>query len=267
MDYGASSTIWENNISEGPFPAPSYGGSSIDTISGSNLSNPTFLGNIMLGANFSQNPHTSTDVMSGVNYSNNVVIKPGTYGLAVRGSTSNTIDHFSIFNPSTTACGGQCDGVVQDKNPPIDITPSSTMQSSFVFNNPGSVAGFNITDGTAGLSFLGASGAKSISNAAVANPFNAAPTQMGSCYLWIPSASNLSAADSEGTQIGANVLYEYEGGALTASPLWSADAGAFHAGAIVAGVNDIAGSSLFDVQTRLNVNLNGCSYPSSYAGW
>jgi hypothetical protein len=101
----------------------------------------------------------------------------------------------------------------------------------------------------------------------VSNPFNAAPTQMSSCYLWIPSASNLISADSDGSQIGANVLYEYEGGVLTATPLWSADAGAFRAGAIVAGVNDVAGTSLFDVQTRLNVNQNGCSYPSSYAGW
>jgi hypothetical protein len=267
MDYGASSTIWENNISEGPMPSPSYGGSSLDTVSGTNLSNAKFFGNILLDGNFTQNPHTSTDIMSGVNYSNNVVITPGTYGFAIRGSTLNAVDHFSIFTPSATACGGACDGVVQDQNPPVDITPSSTMTSSVIFNNPGSVAGFEIVNGISTLSYLSAFGASGLSNVSVSNPFTAAPTNMGSCYLWIPASSNLHGAGSAGSDLGATVLYEYSGGSLTGEPLWSTASGAFRGGAIAAGVNNVAGSSLFDVQTRLNVNQNGCSYPSSYAGW
>ena len=267
-NYGASSTLWENNISEGPVPNLGYGGITTDTISGNNQSGAQFLGNIVLNASaFDQNPHTSTDVISGFNYSNNVEINSNTLGFYIRGSFLNTVDHLSVFAPSSSGCGGPCSGMAQDNAGFSSITPTSTITSSVIFGNPSRVVGSDIANGTSTLNYLTAYGAGAISNVTVSHPFAAQPTNIGSCYLWIPSASNLSAAGSDGTQIGADVLYEYERGALTASPLWSADAGAFHAGAIVAGVNDVAGSSLFDVQTRLNVNQNGCSYPSSYAGW
>ena len=68
-----------------------------------------------------------------------------------------------------------------------------------------------------------------------------------------------------GADIGANVLYRYHNGSLTNQPLWDPVTGAFPHGAIVAGVNDIAGSSAFDVHKRLNVNTNGCPFPSGYA--
>jgi hypothetical protein len=41
--------------------------------------------------------------------------------------------------------------------------------------------------------------------------------------------------------------------------------GAFPHGAIVSGVNDIGGSSAYDVHTRLNINTNGCAFPGSAA--
>ena len=52
---------------------------------------------------------------------------------------------------------------------------------------------------------------------------------------------------------------------LTNQPLWNPSTGEFPGGAIVPGVNDIAGSSRFDVHKRLNVNTNGCSFPAGYA--
>ncbi len=64
-----------------------------------------------------------------------------------------------------------------------------------------------------------------------------------------------------GADIGANVLYRYGNGVLTTQPLWDLITGAFPRGAIVRGVNDIPGSSLFDVHKRLNVNTNGCFLP------
>ena len=271
QNYESSYTLWENNISEGPVPQIAYGGFSIDTINGNNAYGAQFLGNISLNATgFNQNPHTSTDILSGLNYSNNVVITPTTVGMYVRGTTLNTVDHFSIFSPNGSNCVGPCDGFIQDNDGSgINITPSSTVGTSFIFNNPKSIEGFLVSNGTSSMSDLGSSGAgaSAISNNTVSNPFTAAPTNMGSCYLWIPSSSNLSAAASDGTDMGATVLYEYSEGSITATPLWSAASGAFHGGAIVAGINDVAGSSLFDVQSRLNVNQNGCSYPSSYVGW
>lgn len=88
--------------------------------------------------------------------------------------------------------------------------------------------------------------------------------QLGTCYAWIPDSSPMKGAGKNGTDIGANILYRYEGGKLTDIPLWDPVTGKFPCGSIVAGVNDIAGSSCFDVHKRLNVNANGCSFPSGY---
>jgi hypothetical protein len=60
------------------------------------------------------------------------------------------------------------------------------------------------------------------------------------------------------------VLYRYENGTLTSQPLWDPNTGRFACGAIIPGVNDIAGSSCFDVHKRLNVEANGCSLPVGY---
>ena len=85
--------------------------------------------------------------------------------------------------------------------------------------------------------------------------------QIGSCIAFIPSTSTMKGAGAGGADIGANILYRYQNGSLTSQPLWDSVTGEFPHGAIVAGVNDIAGSSLFDVHKRLNVNTNGCSFP------
>jgi hypothetical protein len=87
---------------------------------------------------------------------------------------------------------------------------------------------------------------------------------MGSCVVWVPDGSPLKGAGSDGTDIGATILYRYVNGTLTNQPLWDPVTGEFPHGAIVSGVNDVPGHSLFDVHRRLNVNTNGCSFPTSY---
>jgi hypothetical protein len=71
-------------------------------------------------------------------------------------------------------------------------------------------------------------------------------------------------AGKNGADIGATILYRYENGTLTGQPLWEPSTGRFACGAIIPGVNDVAGKSCFDVHQRLNVNANGCTLPSSY---
>jgi hypothetical protein len=90
--------------------------------------------------------------------------------------------------------------------------------------------------------------------------------QLGQCKLWIPDNSPMKGAGAGGTDIGANVLYAYENGDLTNKPLWDKNAGQFlYAGAIVPGVNDVQGRSLFDIQERLNIGAaNGCDFPRDY---
>jgi hypothetical protein len=104
--------------------------------------------------------------------------------------------------------------------------------------------------------------------------------KLSSCKVWIPDESPLKRAgkdldrDGKPDDIGANVLYAYEKGVLqngdggtAVKRLWNPTTGAWlAAGAIVPGVNDIAGQSAFDVHKRLNVNVNGCSFPAEYSG-
>jgi hypothetical protein len=81
--------------------------------------------------------------------------------------------------------------------------------------------------------------------------------QMGTCYLWSPDGSAIA-----GQGIGATVIDVYSKGALTATQLWTPSGQFAFQGATVAGLNDRAGESLYDVGTRLNVNQNGCLFPT-----
>jgi hypothetical protein len=101
------------------------------------------------------------------------------------------------------------------------------------------------------------------SHASITNEKTIDP-KLGTCKVWIPDGSPMKGVGKSGRDIGANVLYRYEKGVLTSQPLWNPSTGEFPGGAIVSGVNDIAGSSRFDVHTRLNVNTNGCAFPAGY---
>lgn len=80
---------------------------------------------------------------------------------------------------------------------------------------------------------------------------------LGSCELWVPDSSPLV-----GSGIGAEVLYRYENGTLTGSPLWT-DAGQFTCGARVTGVTDVPDASCVDMGVRFHVNQGGCPFPSA----
>ncbi len=85
----------------------------------------------------------------------------------------------------------------------------------------------------------------------------------GECIVFVPEDSNMKGAGKDGDDIGANILYRYKDGKLTNNPLWNAVSGEFPHGALVEGINDLPGESLFDVHKRLNVNHNGCWLPYS----
>ncbi len=98
------------------------------------------------------------------------------------------------------------------------------------------------------------------------NGFTQTNPNLGSCKVWIPDGSPMKGAGTNGADIGANILYTYENGVLTNKPLWNPQTGEFPHGAIVPGLNDIPGQSLFDIHQRLNVNTNGCPFPQGYGG-
>ncbi len=85
---------------------------------------------------------------------------------------------------------------------------------------------------------------------------------LNSCIAYLPEASRMRGTGKNGGDIGANVLYRYQDGTLTTTPLWSS-AGAFPCGAIVSGYNDTGSTSCSQVHVRLNINTGSCSFPSS----
>jgi hypothetical protein len=98
------------------------------------------------------------------------------------------------------------------------------------------------------------------------DPPGSVDPQLGSCRVFIPDASPMKHKGKDGADVGANVLYRYQDGVLTTTPLWDPASGEFPHGPVIAGVNDVAGQNAFDVHIRLNVNANGCQLPRWYGG-
>ncbi|HUK41045.1 MAG TPA: right-handed parallel beta-helix repeat-containing protein [Candidatus Acidoferrales bacterium] len=95
------------------------------------------------------------------------------------------------------------------------------------------------------------------------NAFTKDP-RLGNCQVWVPVQSTLKKAATQAVDIGANILYRYEGAQLSTVPLWDRSTGEFPHGAVIPGLNDVPGQSAFDVNKRLNVNSNGCTFPPGY---
>ncbi len=83
----------------------------------------------------------------------------------------------------------------------------------------------------------------------------------GSCLVRVSGSSNMATAGEGGLPIGANIVYRIEDGVTTDRKLWNQRTGEFPCGAIVAGVNDVAGASCFDAHTRMRVGVAGCPIP------
>jgi hypothetical protein len=103
------------------------------------------------------------------------------------------------------------------------------------------------------------------------NKFLTTPTNINADGCpWIPDSSNLKGQGASGSDLGATILYRYEDGVLTSTPLWDSDGtgaldGIFPAcGPIVTGINDVANDSCSTVHNRFNVNGTNCAFPSGY---
>jgi hypothetical protein len=94
----------------------------------------------------------------------------------------------------------------------------------------------------------------------LSTPAGAIGLGAGQCVAWIPEGSPMKRVGDAGRDIGANIVYRYEDGVLSGTPLWDPVTGAFPCGAIVTGINDGA-RSCRNLHERLNVNTNGCRLP------
>jgi hypothetical protein len=277
LGYPGSDNVAENNISEG-----SYIGFTVNALGASDRNK--FYGNIAVdndygflitsrGAGTTRTPHDTV-------LSHNVAIGSTRTGAYLRGAENTrasnltildtvsghglAADHSSLDHITDAA---RCD---KDTSPCGNGASSTHVLNTLVLNSAGigiriataqQEGGWSVTFSNAYNNRLDYSPGSSpnLVDSSTVDP------QLGSCKLWIPDGSPMKGGGKNGADIGATILYRYQSARLTSQPLWDPATGAFPSGALVAGVNDIAGQSAFDVHQRLNVNTNGCSFPAGYA--
>jgi hypothetical protein len=258
--YPGNDNIIENNIADGPL----LKGFAVQAL-GAGRGNG-FYGNISIGADIG----VSLDVRgTGLSMmprdtliENMVVVGPSSMGIRSRGAKNTQCNHCMVLS---TKNGIAADTVAGE---PGDGDYSFFSNNSLV---SGSSAGTGFAV-TSEIQTWTVNNSNSVNNMRDYTPvqnsrfvdYKTVDPILGSCRVWIPDTSPMKKIGTNGKDIGANILYRYENGTLTKVPLWDRSTGEFPHGAIVDGVNDVAGQSLFDVHKRLNVNANGCSFPANY---
>jgi len=266
--YPSSYSIAENNISEGQDRGVEIQCAYTD----SGCYNDQLLGNVSLGDNYGillqARGLTDGTMPHNTDAENAAIINPLTVGFYARAAKNAACHSCTILGSSSTQEGFDSDGNESD-------WAGDGNYSAYAYNvlstssSGGSSYGFYMAGGTWTIDHPGAYDNDVNFYPKPPNPNIISPNtnqpSLGSCKVWIPENSPMNGAGTGGKDIGANVLYEYVGGVLTQQPLWDRSSGAFRGcGELVSGLNDKAGSSCFDVQNRLNVNTNGCYFPSNY---
>jgi len=257
--YPGSNNIVENNIIENTgvgLNIQAYGDSVANKYLGNIILNADY-GVLMVarGSSLSRMPRDTF-------IENLVALNSKYYGFYFRANKNTQCEN-------CMALDSQLGGFAADKPVSLggDGSPTVFFQNSLAVNN--SSYGFFVdSQEDFGVNFSNAfvhwknfktdDGSK-LSNTSTIDPL------LNSCKVFIPDSSPLKGAGESGSDIGANILYRYQDELLTTTPLWDPDTGEFPCGAQVSGVNDIAGTSCFDVHERLNVNVNGCSFPAAYS--
>lgn len=272
--YPGSHNIVENSITEG-------GTKGIAILASGPSTGNRLLGNISIDEGYAHE-YTARNVPGedgapiDTIAQNNVAVRPYYLGFWLQGAVNTQMTNNTVIAGANSLQRSEHNGT-----PTTDLAFTSndfTGSSKFYSNTftlTNSLAagtgkiGFNASGGPGTNRYPNAEAAFatkfSPDNASIINK-NTSVQGLGSCLAWIPDSSPLKRAGQNGADIGANILYRYQDGALTSQPLWDRSTGRFPCGAVVAGINDAAGSSCMDAHLRLNVNANGCAFPAGYSG-
>lgn len=281
--YPCRDCILENSIADGT-THPMYLNEMNATFgAGIVLSGSKVLGSICYKCNYGNGIVPNARNADGLNYApQNITIRDvafidydsPSYAIRISDGVNITIDHVTAMSVpgvgASTQRGFATDNATSGGNP-RGATPA---QNSFTLTNYQATGfagvGFNITgfdtwSGSYVFAFNnGTNASPAFTDPKWSNTFTTDPG-MGTCKLWVPAGAAAKGAGSGGSDIGATILYRYVDGVLTTTPLWDTVTGAFpHGAADVDGTNRVAGESLFDFHTRVNVNSGGCSFPAGY---
>jgi hypothetical protein len=186
------------------------------------------------------------------------VVVGGSVGISSAGAVNTQVRQLSVI--------GAANGVFFVKEPQnIGVQSTSATFDSLVAGFQG--VGFR-ADGETSWSFDHCAAAGGNGPTYTFQPDDAHVTSrvtvgpdLGGCLVYLPASSALKHAGSGANDVGANVLFRYEGGQLTTAPLWDAATGAFPCGAVVPGVNDDLATSCRGVHQRLHVAAADCPLP------
>jgi hypothetical protein len=266
--YPCSQNIFENNIIENT-------GAGIDIISSSN--DNLWYGNIAInnwrGMNSTARANNDAEMPHKNYFKDFVALNSQEWGVSSVSSKETRCDNCTLMDNGggLRAVRDPHSGFQGDGN--YSVFSDNTL--SYNNNTNGNLSrGLNIETGVGSWTFAidymnsfghGSNFNPAATHASITNELSIDP-KLGTCKVRIPDSSPMKGAGKGGRDIGANVLYRYEKGVLTSQPLWNPTTGEFPRGAVIPGVNDVAGASAFDVHKRLNVNANGCPLPAGYGG-
>jgi hypothetical protein len=271
--YPCKDCILENSIADGTTNPMFLNEMNATFGSGILMSGSKVLGSICYKCNAGNGIYPNGRKVADLNHSpQNITIRDvaivdfNSIGSAIRVSdgVNITLDHITVLGGGSGGSGIVADDTVNGSTP---TTNSIAMTNILASGLTG--AGFRVT------SYLTWSGEKLFSTgnriafdpALTSNWINTSTRAhgMGTCKVWVPADAAVKGAGTGRSDIGANILYRYVNGVLTSIPLWDPRTGAFpHGAEDVDGTNRVAGESLFDIHTRLNVNTGGCSFPRNY---
>jgi hypothetical protein len=277
LAYPGSDNLAENNIME-----DTYIGIGVDALGVADRNK--MFGNIVSNNFFGYFPNSRGYGVSRTPHdlvmTNNIALDSKYVGVYVRGVDNARVTNLTIIGTKagTSGVAFQADHSVSDPDscnasasPCGDGGSSTHVLNSLAVGNAATGWSIltNLQEGGWSInytnSFANAPNYSPASDAKITNSMSIDP-QLGTCRAWIPDTSPMKRKGLSGADIGANVLYRYQNGVLTNQPLWDSVSGSFTCGAIVAGVNDVPGVSCFDVHKRLNVNINGCTFPAGFGG-
>jgi hypothetical protein len=183
----------------------------------------------------------------------------GATGIRSNGTVDTVIDRFSsigaasgvmmekpAYNGAVVATSSTVNSLVADFTV---VGFSSTGETTWVFDHCAA------TTMGVGPPFLPNASPQHVTNTVTLDP------ALAGCLAYLPPASPLRGAGAGARDVGAEVVYRYENGLLTATRLWDAVTGAFPCGATVPGMNDDPTQSCVGVHQRLHVGSGGCPPP------
>jgi len=176
------------------------------------------------------------------------------------GTASTTSGTCGAQNPA--GCSFALENVLAMNNTGAGIRSTSQTSSSITsvnaVNNAQNFSGQPASCGAAPVPLLG----EDDRGADRHGPWDESVYRMGA------RRSNMKGAGKAGADLGANVLYRYENGIATTMPLWRKQRWPIprvwgDGGRSQRRAND----SCANLQLRLNINQNGCRFPTRYVGW